>query len=82
MIHANEEFSRWLIALKGFGVKSSKDVLSRINRINGFIDVDTSEDAEKMVYTLSLCPAFKAFSPSVRSQLRRAIKLYKEYQAR
>jgi DNA (cytosine-5)-methyltransferase 1 len=82
MIPTNDEFSNWLIVYKGLNVKSSRDVLSRINRINGFIDLDANEDAEKILYTIGGCPVFKSFSLSVRSQLRRAVRLYKEYQRR
>jgi DNA (cytosine-5)-methyltransferase 1 len=80
MIHADASFSEWLITRKGFGAKTARDVLSRINRINGFMDADASETVEKILYTMSVVPAFKMLSLSVRSQLRRAVKLYKEYQ--
>ncbi|MDR1218695.1 MAG: hypothetical protein LBK73_03690 [Treponema sp.] len=79
MIHTDAKFSEWLITRKKFGDKTARDVLSRINRINGFMDADASEPVEKMLYTLSVVPAFKALSLSVRSQLRRAMRLYKEY---
>jgi DNA (cytosine-5)-methyltransferase 1 len=80
MIYVDENFSEWLITRKEFGGKTARDVLSRINRINGFMDADASGTVEKILYTMSVVPAFKTLSLSVRSQLRRSVKLYKEYQ--
>lgn len=82
MISVDKSFAEWLVARKGFGGKTARDVVSRIKRINGFIDADAGEDVEKILYTMSIHADFKAFSLSVRSQLRRAVRLYKEYQTR
>ena len=69
----------WLLEQKNLSPASAKDVISRINRVKTLTtitDVDSKIDIE---YRLAKQDAFLGFSPSVKSQIKRAISLYFEF---
>lgn len=72
-----EKFKEWLIQEKGFSKKGSNDVISRLKRVYSILSI--SEISKKSINSLENNSEFKTLSMSVRSQLRRAIKLYDEY---
>jgi DNA (cytosine-5)-methyltransferase 1 len=71
-------FQKWLIEVKNFQARSATDVMSRINRVSRFQKLPESID-ENFVSTLAEKEEYLKLSPSVRSQLKRALRLYKEY---
>lgn len=71
------QFKQWLIHNKGLSDRSSNDVISRLKRVCKILN--RSEISSDTVSALNQSSNFKALSTSVKSQLRRSIKLYEEY---
>jgi len=78
----NEEyvcFREWLIASKSLTKNSADDVVSRIKRAKNIMEIDIPLDTETLLFHFMGKPAFKALTITVKSQLKRAVKLYKEF---
>ena len=71
-------FSAWLYERHSFSQPAVKDTISRINRCNKILPVNL-ENINEYVLQLESTDIFKAFSSSVKSQLKRALTLYNEY---
>ena len=71
-------FSAWLYEHHSFSQPAVKDTISRINRCNKILPVNL-ENINEYVLQLESTDIFKAFSSSVKSQLKRALTLYNEY---
>lgn len=74
-----ENFRAWLIEHHRLGKKSASDVASRLRRANAILKVDSEKNLEDYLYKLSQNNKTKSLSITVRSQLRRAVKLYWEF---
>lgn len=74
-----QEFSSWLKLHKGFTEAVVKDVVSRLKRAETFCDMNWQADSASNVFSLSQSDGFGDLSVSVKSQLRRAVKLYVEF---
>lgn len=74
-----EEFKEWLRIKNGYTKKTAADVLSRIKRVNKLISLPEKIN-DYTIYELNKSKEFNKISVSVKSQLRRAILLLKEYQ--
>ncbi len=75
----NLSFSDWLISVKNFQKKSSFDVISRLRRVQKYVEINKKEDLSSIIKRLDRSNQFNELSLSVKSQLKRAIKLHKEY---
>jgi DNA (cytosine-5)-methyltransferase 1 len=78
----NEEytaFREWLISTKSLTKDSADDVISRVKRAKSIMAIDISVDADTLLFHFIGKPDFKALTATVKSQLKRAIKLYKEF---
>jgi DNA (cytosine-5)-methyltransferase 1 len=78
----NEEytdFREWLQNTKSLTKNSAEDVVSRIKRAKNIMEVDIPIDIETLLFHFTGKPAFKALTSTVKSQLKRAVKLYKEF---
>lgn len=75
----NRQFSSWLKSSKGFSEAAAKDVKSRLKRVQSICTVEDGGDLSTTLFILGQQERFKTLSVSVRSQLRRAVKLYDEY---
>jgi DNA (cytosine-5)-methyltransferase 1 len=78
----NEEyadFREWLQNTKSLTKNSAEDVVSRIKRAKTIMEVDIPIDIETLLFHFMGKSAFKALTSTVKSQLKRAIKLYKEF---
>lgn len=73
-------FHEWLCSVKGFSSKSARDVVSRVNRSKKYISESQDLNDEELLFRMGQNPEFKRLSRFVKSQLRRAIKLYREYE--
>jgi DNA (cytosine-5)-methyltransferase 1 len=74
------DFRNWLKEKFNFTDRSAGNVLSRLKRVRRFLKVDAIEaDAGSLDRNLSAIPEFKALTPSVKSQLRRAVQLHREF---
>ena len=71
------DFREWLIKEKKYSERSSKDVLSRLRRVNTLVTEDVIDNTtlDKLINL----EEFKVLSVSIRSQLKRAIRLNMEY---
>jgi DNA (cytosine-5)-methyltransferase 1 len=74
-------FRAWLIDTKVMSEKSANDVISRLRRAKTIMDFDVPLDVETLLFYFTGKPAFKALTQTVKSQLKRAIRLYKEFSA-
>jgi len=74
------DFQKWLIDTKSMSEKSAGDVVSRLKRANTIIEIDVPLEIETLLFHFSGKSAFKALTQTVRSQLKRAIRLYKEFE--
>ncbi|MDO4460188.1 MAG: hypothetical protein Q4C42_08995 [Clostridia bacterium] len=70
-------FSDWLKLEKGMTHKSAKDVVSRLNRVKNILEADDVSCVE--IKKLEEKEMFQVLSMTVKSQLRRAIRLYSEF---
>ena len=72
-----EDFKKWLQENKHITHKVSMDNASRVKRALFFLDAESI--SSRSLGDLELNNSFKGLSVSVKSQIRRAVKLYIEY---
>jgi DNA (cytosine-5)-methyltransferase 1 len=80
----NEEyadFREWLQNAKSLSKDSADDVVSRVKRAKSIMEINVPLDVDTLLFHFMGKPAFKALTITVRSQLKRAIRLYKEFNA-
>lgn len=73
------ELRDWLIVTKDMTQDSAKDVLSRLNRTLSMTAIVASDEVVDVVYRLSKNSTYDELSPSVKSQIKRAVSLYFEF---
>lgn len=71
-----EEFRAWLIANNSYSDKVVSDIISRMRRVDNILPWT---DDEFYQVRLERNKAYSALSVSVRSQCKRAVKLYSDY---
>ena len=74
------EYSKWLIESKNLGAKSAHDYASRLRRAAQLLDCE--EFNFDSLDRLNTIEEFTRLSMSVKSQIRRAVRLYLEFQER
>lgn len=72
-------FKCWLSDTKKISSRSCGDVLSRLKRASSFIDVDSPLSDEELLFRLGIKEDFKKLTRPVKSQLKRAVTLYREH---
>ena len=72
-------FENWLKTEKEFTVKAAHDVVSRLNRVKQILSIDSIDNLT--LAQLEKSDSFKELSVSVKSQLRRSVRLNLEFQA-
>lgn len=72
------EFSEWLEDVRGFSHKVSHDIVSRLRRVLQI--VGKNKISKDTITVLETKGEFNSLSMCVKSQLRRSIRLYMEYQ--
>jgi len=75
-----ENFRNWLTLTKKLNSRSSKDVVSRLKRVNKICTINEVSSPAEYFSKLADVGAFNVLTVFVRSQLRRSYKLYYEYQ--
>lgn len=73
------DFHEWLTSSVGLTAKSARDVNSRLRRASMLADVRPDMPEDEALMLLSRSPGFQCLSVTVRSQLRRALKLFFTY---
>lgn len=72
-----QEFEKWLYENQLLKLRSSRDVCSRLKRVVNILNIE--EINEQTIQKLNTNDEFNTFSISVKSQLRRAVKLYLKF---
>ena len=70
------EFSDWLRMSYGYSSLAIKDTISRVGRSNKIVPLDPTNEKE---YIKRLDDETASLSKNIRSQLKRAVKLYFEF---
>lgn len=73
------KFKNWVSKKYKMSDKSARDVASRLKRVAKFVDVDLPITDEELIFRLEITEEFKNLSVTVKSQLRRSVRLYREY---
>lgn len=76
----SEKFVYWLVDEKGLSERSASDVVSRLARAERALPRDPSIKTSVYLALLEETPDFSQASGSVKSQIRRAVKLHSEYE--
>ena len=76
---ARKPFRAWLTEDKGLSALTAKDMESRVRRANYIALLDTREDGVIYLHRLEKNDDYGALSVSIKSQLKRAVRLYCEY---
>ena len=72
-------FKTWLIDYKGMTTRAASDVPSRLRRITKLLDC---VDVDNTTYAnLKRNSTYQEYSVTVRSQMKRALTLYLEFEA-
>jgi site-specific recombinase XerC len=73
------KFSNWLVENTSLTKNVVRDVNSRSNRVRKLIGDIDHEDLAELLTKLESNDVFQSLSRTVKSQLRRALKLYCEF---
>lgn len=73
-----QEFKSWLSHNTAYSERVVKDIICRVNRVNKFI-AGKKAKYDDGLQCLEDSAEFKQLSPSVKSQCRRACKLYMKF---
>lgn len=76
---AAKTFRTWLTEDKSLSALTAKDMESRVRRANSIAPLDTREDGVIYLHRLEKKDEYDALSGSIKSQLKRAVRLYCEY---
>lgn len=71
------EFLEWLQSERGYSRVVAGDINSRLKRVRRVLHQDNISD--KTISNLEANESFSDFSVNIKSQLRRAVRLYLEY---
>jgi hypothetical protein len=77
-VRDSSEFETWLRSKKGLNERSAKDVASRLRRANKIIKFSLEEKETRIFLKLAENAEFQRLSATIRSQLRRSVRLAKE----
>lgn len=78
-IRGEEAFTVWLKKEVGLSPRSAADLVSRVRRAMGFTDILAPESDHELVFRLQDTRGYRKCTPSVRSQIKRAARLYREF---
>lgn len=76
----NEDFRTWLQIEYAYSPRVSSDICSRLKRAALLINLNSTNSNEVLLFNLSQKKDFLSWSTSVRSQVRKAVKLFREFQ--
>ena len=75
-----EGFENWLRE-RGISLKGSRDIVSRLRRLNKFFPVNVTVDFPYAVVEMEKKDEYRALSRYVKSQVKRSMKLYYEFKS-
>jgi DNA (cytosine-5)-methyltransferase 1 len=73
-------FGQWLLRSKGFSKPAVRNAKSRLNRVRRLLGGRTFADAGAEMATLEGTEAFAALPTATRSDLRKAVRLYRDWE--
>lgn len=76
-----KQFIDWLVRSKGMSFRSARDVLSRSRRSQNYVDITLPITDAELVFRMTQSPGFDKLTPCVKSQLKRAVILIREFLA-
>jgi hypothetical protein len=77
-----EEFKSWLMRSNKLSERSARDVVCRLGRASKLVKLETNLDTDDLLHKMSKSPEFKSLSASVKSQIKRAVKLHRKFEGR
>lgn len=77
----NQDFHKWLKANLKLSAPSLKDIASRAERAKTFTDLSLKASNEAMLLKMNTNSEFSKLSPSVKSQVRQAARLYRQFKS-
>ena len=75
-----ENFPAWLEANLKISTKGARDIVSRLRRVRSLVPEIDNLSLEDALEKLEKNSDFQSISYTIKSQLRRALKLYTEFQ--
>lgn len=72
-------FDEWLRKNLGYTDRSARDTRSRVKRASKYIDLTKNVSKEELIFTMTQHPDFRKLTTSVKSQLKRSVKLYLQF---
>lgn len=76
-----DTFLMWLSENHAFEERSCRDVVSRLKRAAKLIDIDSDLPDDELLFRLNSLDEFKKLSSPVKSQIKRAVTLYRTHKA-
>ncbi len=70
------EFKKWLVKKNKYTDASIKDIVSRLRRANNILNF---QNEDIYLFRLNQCEEFQKASVTVKSQIRRSVRLYFQY---
>lgn len=77
-----QEFYEWLKYNRGMGDRSSKDVISRLKRVVKISNLNSNNLEMITIERLESSKDYSCLSIYIKSQLKRAVVLYNEFENR
>lgn len=77
----SEEYRVWLKRHTKLGTRAIGDTLSRAKRASAFAPLKGPADENQIAFQLRSNPEFMRCTPSVRSQIKKAVVLYRRFLA-
>jgi hypothetical protein len=71
-----EDFRKWLGTHASLYDRSARDNISRLKRAATLVDLTRAKPADELLLKLNRNSAFQSLTETVRSQIRRALRLY------
>lgn len=75
----DDQFAEWLEEHTNLSGRSRNDVISRLRRVHKLVDPLRVQDENELEYRLRKTDRFPTYSSSVKSQLKRAAVLYRQF---
>ncbi len=75
------EFRQWLEDTTDLSTRSVGDTVSRLRRLRQFVDPLAVQSEAELEFKLRSHPASEQLKPTVRSQLKRAGRLYRQFRS-
>ncbi|OBY78612.1 hypothetical protein BBG47_15875 [Paenibacillus sp. KS1] len=72
-------FEDWLMHNTSYSTKVARDVRCRAKRASKYINLSKNTSDDELIFTLTQHPEFLDLSPTVKSQLKKSVKLYREF---